>query len=157
MTLLSLLRHLSNHNNQKMKIPFLILATTLLLATSSELFAQHHWAIAIWENRKEKPTIMEYPSIPEMSENGIENHRIFDDIYRFRGDSYTFVSFLSLHHFRRLHRAVAVQFPCDVESARHVRQIDVAAVGLLFQQDAARVVQLHRPHLPLSAGDVDAR
>jgi hypothetical protein len=61
----------------------------LLLSLSSfELHAQHHWAIAVLEKGKEKPTIMEYHSVAETAENGIEYHRIFDDSYIFRREDY---------------------------------------------------------------------
>ena len=56
------------------------IAIAVLLSLSSfELYAQHHWAIAVLENGKEKPTIMEYHSVTEKAKNGIEYHRIFDD------------------------------------------------------------------------------
>lgn len=64
-------------------------ACAVLLSLSSfELYAQHHWAIAVLENGKEKPTIMEYHSVTEKAKNGIEYHRIFDDGYRFRNEAY---------------------------------------------------------------------
>ncbi len=44
--------------------------------------------MAVIENGQEKPTIMEYHSIIETAENGIEYHRIFDDSYLFRKEAY---------------------------------------------------------------------
>ena len=65
------------------------IAIAVLLSLSSfELNAQHHWALAILQKGKEKPTIMEYHSVIETAENGIEYHRIFDDGYRFRNETY---------------------------------------------------------------------
>ncbi|MCR5131908.1 MAG: hypothetical protein K6C10_10680 [Prevotella sp.] len=71
-----------------MKRIFQILAAALLSATSLELHAQHNWAIALIGKNNEKPTIMEYHSVLEKAENGIEYHRIFDDNYRIRGEAY---------------------------------------------------------------------
>lgn len=62
-----------------MKRLFQILAVALLSATSSELCAQHHWAMAFIEKGQEIPTIVEYHSLPEKADNGKEYYRIFDD------------------------------------------------------------------------------
>lgn len=62
-----------------MKRPFHFLPTALLLASSLELYAQHHWAMAFIENGNEKPTITEYHSVLEKADNEMEYYRIFDD------------------------------------------------------------------------------
>ena len=74
-----------------MKRLFQILAATLLSATSSELCAQHNWAIAFIEKGQGIPTIVEYHSAQETAENGIVYNRIFDDAYRIRGEAYNSV------------------------------------------------------------------
>jgi hypothetical protein len=71
-----------------MKRLFQILAVTLLSATSSELCAQHNWAMAFVEKGQDIPTVVEYHSAQETAENGIVYHRIFDDSYRIRGEAY---------------------------------------------------------------------
>ena len=75
-------------NNHKMKRLFLILVTILLSATSSELFAQHHWTMAFVEKGQDIPTVVEQHSALETAENGIVYHRIHDDSYRIRGEAY---------------------------------------------------------------------
>lgn len=60
----------------------------LLSLISFEMNAQHHWAMAVLEKGKDKPVIMEYHSVAETAENGKEYHRIFDDGYRFRNETY---------------------------------------------------------------------
>ncbi len=60
----------------------------LLSLSSFELNAQHYWAIAVLEEGEEKPTIMEYHSVAETAENGMEYYRIFDNSYRFRKETY---------------------------------------------------------------------
>ena len=64
-----------------MKRLFQILAVTLLSATSSELCAQHNWAMAFVEKGQDIPTVVEYHSAQETAENGIVYNRIFDDCY----------------------------------------------------------------------------
>lgn len=71
-----------------MKRLFQILAVTLLSATSSELCAQHNWAMAFVEKGQDIPTVVEYHSAQETAENGIVYNRIFDDSYRIRGEAY---------------------------------------------------------------------
>ena len=71
-----------------MKKTFQILVATLLSVVSSELYAQHHWAMAFAEKGQETPTIMEYHSTQETAENGIVYHRIFDDSFLIRGEAY---------------------------------------------------------------------
>ena len=71
-----------------MKRLFQILAATLLSATSSELCAQHHWAMAFVEKGQDIPTVVEQHSALETAENGIVYHRIYDDSYRIRGEAY---------------------------------------------------------------------
>ncbi len=53
-----------------------------------ELYAQQFWAIAIMEEGKVKPAILEYHCLPESIENGIEYQRIYDDGYSFRNEPY---------------------------------------------------------------------
>lgn len=50
--------------------------------------AQHNWAIAVLRKGAINPAIVEYHSIVEMAGNGIKYHRIFDDGFRFRKESY---------------------------------------------------------------------
>jgi len=71
-----------------MKRLFQILAVTLLSATSSELCAQHNWAMVFVEKEQDIPTVVEYHSAQETAENGIVYNRIFDDSYRIRGEAY---------------------------------------------------------------------
>ena len=54
-----------------MKRLFQILAVTLLSATSSELCAQHNWAMAFDEKGQDNPTVVEYHSAQETAENGM--------------------------------------------------------------------------------------
>lgn len=61
-----------------MKRLFQILAVTLLSTTSSELCAQHNWAMAFVEKGQDIPTVVEYHSAQETAENGIVYNRIFD-------------------------------------------------------------------------------
>ena len=78
-----------------MKRLFQTLAVTLLSATSSELCAQHNWAMAFVEKEQDIPTVVEYHSAQETAENGIVYNRIFDDSYRIRGEvpsSYSMVT-----------------------------------------------------------------
>lgn len=46
------------------------LITVLLSSFAIELCAQRYWALAVMEQGKEKPTIMEYLGSKEMAENG---------------------------------------------------------------------------------------
>ena len=46
------------------------------------------WALAIMEEGKIKPAIIEYHSIPETLENGTEYQRIYDDSFLFRYEPY---------------------------------------------------------------------
>ena len=52
------------------------------------MYAQQKWALAVWEKGMDKPTIMEYHSVAETVENGMEYYRIFDDSNRFRNEAY---------------------------------------------------------------------
>ena len=60
----------------------------LLSAGISPMYAQQNWALAVWKKGNDKPTIMEYHSVAETAENGIEYYRIFDDSFRFRHEAY---------------------------------------------------------------------
>ena len=71
-----------------MKRLFQILAFTLLSATSSELCAQHNWAMAFVEKGQDIPTVVEYHSAQETAEDGIVYHRIFEDSYLNGGAAY---------------------------------------------------------------------
>ena len=68
------------------------LLITVLLGVFSlislEMHALQYWAMVAIKNGKEKPTIREYHSVVESTENGVEYHRIFDDSYRFRHEAY---------------------------------------------------------------------
>ena len=66
---------------------FIVFAVLLALC-SQELLAQHQWAIAIKEKGSDNPTIMEYHSVAETAGNDVEYHRIVDDSYRFRKETY---------------------------------------------------------------------
>jgi hypothetical protein len=54
------------------------LITVLLSSFAIELCAQRYWALAVMEQGKEKPTIMEYLGSKEMAENGKEYFRVRD-------------------------------------------------------------------------------
>ena len=54
------------------------LITVLLSSFAIELCAQEYWALAVMEQGKEKPTIMEYLGSKEMAENGKEYFRVRD-------------------------------------------------------------------------------
>ena len=54
------------------------LITVLLSSVAIELCAQRYWALAVMEQGKEKPTIMEYLGSKEMAENGKEYFRVRD-------------------------------------------------------------------------------
>lgn len=71
-----------------MKRLFLLLAAALLSAASSELYAQHQWAVAFIEKGKDIPSVAVYHSVKETAENGMVYHRIFDDSYQIRGEAY---------------------------------------------------------------------
>lgn len=96
----------------------------LLSLSSFELNAQHHWAMAIWEKGKEKPTIMEYHSVTETTENGMEYHRIIDDGYRIRGEAYNPVRLqygyrwadkqMYIYDFENSHETLAFDFNLTV-------------------------------------------
>lgn len=60
-----------------------------LLVNSLDLYALQHWAMAVVENGKTMPVIIDYHSVAETAENGIEYQRIFDDSYRFRREAYS--------------------------------------------------------------------
>ena len=67
---------------------FLCIALTVLqLLSFSDLYAQHHWAMAVVGKGKAQPTILEYHSETETAGNGVTYHRIVDDSYRFRQDT----------------------------------------------------------------------
>ena len=65
-----------------------IVYVILLSAGLSPMYAQQNWALAVWEKGNDKPTIMEYHSVVETVEDGMEYYRIFDDSYRFRNEAY---------------------------------------------------------------------
>ncbi|MBQ5742319.1 MAG: hypothetical protein IIV53_10810 [Bacteroidaceae bacterium] len=54
------------------------LITVLLSSFAIEICAQRYWALAVMEQGKEKPTIMEYLGSKEMAENGKEYFRVRD-------------------------------------------------------------------------------
>ena len=60
----------------------------LLSLVFPEIQAQNYWAMAIVEKGTEKPVIAEYYSMAEKADNGMEYHRIYDDSWRFRGETY---------------------------------------------------------------------
>ena len=84
--------------SKKMKRLFQIFVAALLSATSSvissaaslaeEQKAQHRWAMAFIEKGKDIPTVVEYHSVQETAENGIEYYRVIDDGYHIRGEAY---------------------------------------------------------------------
>lgn len=67
---------------------FGILFTILFSASSMELYALQFWAMAVMEEGKVKPAIIEYHSLPETAENEVEYQRIYDDGYLFRYEPY---------------------------------------------------------------------
>lgn len=44
--------------------------------------------MALMDNDREMPSVMEYHSVVETADNGIEYHRIFDDEFRLRKELY---------------------------------------------------------------------
>lgn len=79
-----ILNKIKMKNYSKASIVFAI----LLSVSSLELYAQNWWGMAVIENGKEKPAIMEYQSFAETAENGMMYHRIFDYSFRFRKEEY---------------------------------------------------------------------
>lgn len=67
------------------KITFVIALLLLIVLTAN---AQQQWALAVIKNGDDNPTIVEYHSIPEKGNDGTEYLRIYDDGFRFRGESY---------------------------------------------------------------------
>ena len=65
-----------------------ILSISLLSVCCIEVYAQQSWALAVLDKGNDKPIIMEYHSVAETVENGMEYYRIFDDRYRFRNEAY---------------------------------------------------------------------
>lgn len=74
--------------NQMKQHFYSIVYVILLSAGLSPMYAQQKWALAVWEKGMDKPTIMEYHSVAETVENGMEYYRIFDDSNRFRNEAY---------------------------------------------------------------------
>ena len=66
----------------------IIVLSVLLPFRCLEMQALQHWAMAVVENGKTMPVIIEYHSVAETAENGIEYQRIFDDSYLFRREPY---------------------------------------------------------------------
>jgi hypothetical protein len=66
-----------------------IVIVILLFSNSLTLCAQQYWAIAVIENGKTKPDIMEYHSVVETAGNGIDYYRIYDDSYKGRKEAYS--------------------------------------------------------------------
>jgi hypothetical protein len=66
----------------------------LLFAGFMELYAQEHinsynvWAMAVMEKGQEQPAILMYTSPVETAENGLEYHRIVDENWIIRNESY---------------------------------------------------------------------
>ena len=54
------------------------LIAVLLSSFAIELCAQEYWALAVMEQGKKKPTVMEYCGSKETAENGKEYFRILD-------------------------------------------------------------------------------
>ena len=67
------------------KITFVIALLLLIVLTAN---AQQQWALAVIKNGDDNPTFVEYHSIPEKGNDGTEYLRIYDDGFRFRGESY---------------------------------------------------------------------
>ena len=72
-----------------MKQHFNTIALAILLSAGPlMMYAHQYWALAVLEKGKDKPTVLEYHSVAELAENGIEYFRIFDDGFRFRKEPY---------------------------------------------------------------------
>lgn len=67
---------------------FSVVIVVLLSFNFLQLHAQHHWAMATMEEGMAMPTIIEYHSVIETSDDRVEYYRIYDDGYRFRKEAY---------------------------------------------------------------------
>lgn len=65
-----------------------IILTALFLLGNMEVFAVQSWAIMVWKKNAEKPCVIDYHSVVEKAENGVEYNRIYDDGFLFRNEPY---------------------------------------------------------------------
>lgn len=65
-----------------------MILTALILLGCTRAYAMQSWAMMVWKRGAEKPYVIDYHSVAEKAENGLEYNRIYDDGFLFRNEPY---------------------------------------------------------------------